>query len=176
MARKKCKEVWLPVPGYEGFYEVSNQGLVRSVERTTTNSLGRSRTFPSKVLKPATTRRGYLRVSLCKEGNQTNHSVHRLVALAFIPGFKEGLVVRHLDHNPLNNQATNLAWGTNKDNSHDSMRDGRLKGKNQNAPKTACPKGHTYDYRYPDGRRDCTRCRNEAIRRHRARKKATKTL
>lgn len=171
-----CKD-WRAVPGYEGFYEVSDEGDVRSVDRTIVSSNGKRRYYPGRILKQATNRAGYKRVVLCIKGEQSNESVHRLVAKAFIPNRKsDDLEVRHLDHNPANNTIGNLAWGTSKDNKRDSMKDGRLKGKNQHAHKTHCPRGHAYDYVYPDGRRDCKTCRNESIRRHRARKKKGKAM
>lgn len=164
-------KTWKPIPGYEGYYEVSDDGLVRSVDREYTNKLGRVRRKRGRELKPQISSTGYVRYWLCKEGAEGYIFAHRAVALAFHPiDGSEDLVVRHLDHDPANNVVENLAWGTHKENAYDSMRDGRLKGNNQHADKTECPQGHPYDYTYPDGRRGCKRCTAEAVRRHRARK------
>lgn len=170
--KRVCKDFWKPIPTFEGYYEASKDGRIRSVERTLISKAGKRRTYPGRELKQFTNRGGYKRVELSKDGERFQYGVHRLVTMAHLelPDNYKGLVVRHLDHLRTNNNYENLAWGTHQDNSNDSKEAGRLKGTNQNAPKVACPKGHKYDYTYPDGRRDCRTCRNESIRRHRARK------
>lgn len=98
-------EIWRPVAGYEGLYEVSNLGRVRSLARRLKNG----HFWVEKILVP--TFSNYMRVQLCKDGISKRHLVHRLVARAFpeICGrWFEGCVVHHMDCNPRNNAASNL--------------------------------------------------------------------
>jgi hypothetical protein len=100
------QETWKAVPGYEGQYEVSDQGRVRSGE---------------KILAQATMRSGHLTVHLCRQ----THYVHRLVLFAFV-GVPQSNVARietrHLDGNPTNNSLSNLTWGTVAENRADRRR------------------------------------------------------
>lgn len=108
------KETWRPVPGYEGYYEVSNLGRVRSVTRTRVvkNRYGgkSQRTDKGCELSLIDNGNGYLYVSLRKDGHRENHFAHRLVALAFCDGFESGYVVNHKDENKCNNRSDNLEW------------------------------------------------------------------
>lgn len=112
-------EVWKPVAGFEGLYEVSNLGnikaLARSVYSTKTGKLHQRR--PEKILKPNIGPRGYALVVLCKEGKTFPWLVHRLVASAFIPNPENKLEVDHVDTDTTNNNASNLRWVTRKENS-----------------------------------------------------------
>lgn len=111
-------ESWKPVPGYEGLYEVSDQGRVRSVTRTEKQKNGHRRYRASVVLKPNSGNR-YLEVQLCREGVHKHRTIHSLVAEAFLGERPEGLVIRHLDGNTRNNSASNLAYGTQSENLRD---------------------------------------------------------
>lgn len=110
-------EVWRQVPGYRDYYEVSNLGNVRSVERTITQSNGRIRTFPSKMLKPRAYKAGHLSIELFRGSLGKKWLVHRLVLLAFRGKSAQG--TRHLDGNPANNRFYNLRYGTQKENMAD---------------------------------------------------------
>ena len=105
-------ENWKDVKGYEGFYQVSDQGRVKSLKRTDRN--GHPRT--ERILKPHDRRNGYLCVHLSKDMNAKWFSVHRLVADAFVPHDEGNDIVNHLDNNPKNNVASNLEWTTYKGN------------------------------------------------------------
>jgi hypothetical protein len=107
-------ENWKAVEGYEGLYEVSDQGRVRSLDRYTTGK--RNRLIKGKVLANAHNELGYCIVQLCKDGVPKKTRVHRLVARAFIPNPEEKPYVNHLDGNPSNNTAQNLEWCTQKEN------------------------------------------------------------
>ena len=112
---------WLPAVGFPG-YEVSDSGLVRSVERTVIErNTGRSRVCKSKVLKPNLVK-GYWQVGLSVGGELTYKYVHQLVCEAF-NGPRTG-ETRHLDGNRLNNTPANLRWGTTKENAADRVRHG----------------------------------------------------
>ncbi|MDN7881380.1 NUMOD4 motif-containing HNH endonuclease [Burkholderia aenigmatica] len=105
-------ETWKDVPGYEGRYQVSDQGRVR-------NAAGR-------VLKPFAHRDGYLNVKLCAAGSERTVLVHRLVASAFLaptPGCNE---VDHLDCDKRNNRSVNLEWVDRSENMRRAALNGRL--------------------------------------------------
>ena len=94
------KELWLPIKGYEGLYEVSNTGYVRSIRRN------------NKLLKYNSTSYGYKRVGLYKDGKQKFHTIHRLVAETFIPNDNLLPEVNHIDGDKFNNTVENLEWCT----------------------------------------------------------------
>lgn len=117
-----------PVCGYEGMYEVSNTGLVRSQERKVPvkNFL---RIYKSRILKPSKSRKGYLRVALYKDGVQNVVEVHRLVALAFIEnGDATKNQVNHKDGMKENNNVYNLEWVTPKENTRHAWETGLAGG------------------------------------------------
>ena len=100
-------EEWKDVEGYEGCYQVSNLGNIKSLSKTVN---GRHR--PEIYLKQMETEDGYLKVFLCKSGIQTKHLVHRIVAKAFVNNPNPGAFnqINHKDENPKNNVAENLEW------------------------------------------------------------------
>ena len=102
------EEIWKDIDGYEGLYQVSNQGNIRSLNYGGTGSI--------KNLKPK--RMGeYLGVCLCKGGKWHKYLyVHRLVAFHFVGGYTEGFTVNHLNENKWDNRAVNLEWCTQKEN------------------------------------------------------------
>lgn len=103
-------ETWKNVVGYEGLYEVSDQGRVKS--------LGNDKFRKEKILKPGNNTRGYLQVTLYKDGQKKIYKVHRLVAEAFIPNPNNLETVNHKDEVKTNNVATNLEWLSMKDNNN----------------------------------------------------------
>ena len=92
-------EIWKPIKGYEGLYEVSSCGRVRSLRRKA-----------PKILKQANNGYGYLTVSLCKNKTTSVIKVHKLVAEAFIPNPDNLPTIDHIDRNRKNNFAENLRW------------------------------------------------------------------
>ena len=96
-------ETWKPIAGYEGIYEVSSFGRVKSLKT-------------GKVLKPLDHGNGYLCVNLSKKGKTKIHLIHRLVAMAFVENPYNHNVVNHLDEDKQNNHAGNLEWTTLVDN------------------------------------------------------------
>mgnify|MGYP002642457809 CR=1 FL=1 len=107
-------ELWQPIKGYEGLYEVSNQGRVRSLERKV-RCMGGHRTVHERVLLPGKDLDGYRKVDLCSQGVATPHRVARLVANAFVDGDKS-LTVNHKDFVRSNDAASNLEWISVSDN------------------------------------------------------------
>ena len=131
---------WKPVPGFEGSYEVSDTGLVRSLDRTieTVSRTGRPymQRRPGRILKPGKVgTNNHLHVVL--EG-RVDRSVHHLVLEAFIGPCPPGLMARHADDDPTNNNLRNLSWGTRSYNSYDAIRNGR----HWQVNKTHCINGH----------------------------------
>ena len=132
-------EVWLPVVGFEGFYEVSDLGRVRSILRSVRKTPAKKAAYdhvvPARVMS-ASLRSGYPSVTLYREGVKTRHSVHRLVARAFIGSCPPGAFVCHCDGNPMNSHAVNLRYDTPRENSADMIRHGRsLVGKRNHLAK-----------------------------------------
>ncbi|WP_338080855.1 NUMOD4 domain-containing protein [Companilactobacillus mishanensis] len=101
------------VIGYEGIYEVSNDGVVRTKEgKTTYSPYFGVRHWKQRVLKQTPDTNGYMKVSLWKDGVSTTCTVHRLVATAFIENKHNLPVINHLDGHPSNNNVNNLEWAT----------------------------------------------------------------
>ncbi len=108
-------EEWKPIEGYEGIYEVSSFGKVKSVERDVMhNDIRHHR--KERLLKPHQGKFGYKQVALCKDGEVKVVLVHRLVATAFIPNPGNKAEVDHIDADPTNNYAWNLQWATRSEN------------------------------------------------------------
>lgn len=112
-------ENWAPIPGYEGFYEVSDQGRVRSLPRTVPMSDGRTYRIKGRLLNPAWNGR-YFHVVMSSSGKETMDLIHRLVLKAFRgPPPSDDMQCRHLDGNAKNNRLDNLCWGTAEENARD---------------------------------------------------------
>lgn len=120
-------EIWKDIKGYEGVYQVSSLGNVRSLPRAQKDRNGRVVKYKGKQLSPQPNSSGYLRVHL--KGDDTKYYfVHRLVALHFVANQEpeKYTVVHHLDSNHLNNKAENLEWTTIEGNNHYAIADGRM--------------------------------------------------
>ncbi|MDQ0022898.1 hypothetical protein J2X90_000684 [Variovorax paradoxus] len=116
-------EIWKSVVGYEGFYEVSDEGRVRSLPRVVP-SRGGFRLTKERILKPIFIS-GYPAVALCANGKPKTRKIHQLVAAAFLEPKPSDLhVVRHWDGDEKNCRLSNLLWGTNLENSADAIRHG----------------------------------------------------
>ncbi len=121
-------EQWRAVPGYEGFYEVSDQGNVRSLPRMVAHPKTGVRPSPGKVLSPARRKDGRRYVALSKEGVVRHGAVARIMLEAFV-GPANGRMALHKDDNRDNDNLPNLYWGTNVENMSDKVKNGNsLKG------------------------------------------------
>lgn len=112
------EEIWKSIEGYEGLYEVSNLGNVRS--------LNYNKTKQTKLLTPTIDRYGYYHLILRKNGKRKGFTVHRLVAQAFIPNLNNYPQINHKDENKTNNCVDNLEWCTNEYNCNYGTRNERI--------------------------------------------------
>ena len=132
------KEEWRSVVGYEGHYEVSNRGNLRSLDRVVTYKNGVKRTHKGKALKLGKHKFGYSKVELHKNGKISHTNVHRLVLEAFSGPCPDGMEACHNDGDPTNNTIENLRWGTRSENRQDAVRHGTQ----SEISRTHCPRGH----------------------------------
>lgn len=128
-------EQWIDIFGYEGLYQVSNYGRVKSLEREYTDCNGVTYHIKGRIMKLALNHKGYLIVHLSNNHNDENRLVHRLVADAFIPVVIGKNQINHIDGNKLNNNVLNLEWCTNSENMAHAVDNG-LNYKKQ--PKRVC--------------------------------------
>lgn len=148
-------EEWRSVPAFPG-YQISSWGSVFS-QKT------------GRELSAAPNKGGYRQVNLRRDGEGHRRYVHQLVATTFVGPRPDGAEVRHLDGDRSNNTVANLVYGTTAENAQDRVRHGR----DQNARKTHCKRGHAFDeantYRFSNARqphgRACRTCNRAAARR-----------
>jgi hypothetical protein len=141
-----AKHRWRPVAGYEGHYEVSNLGEVRSLERKViSHDDGRIRTFKARILRPEL-RHGYHVVNLSKDGDRAKFYVHRLVLLAFRGEPEPGAECCHCNGIRDDNRLQNLRWDTHLSNVQDAITSGTYHFiGDYNGNKTHCKRGHPFD-------------------------------
>ena len=159
-------EEWRDVVGYEDRYMVSDQGRVWSKERMVRHGRGPGlRKHAGRMLKLGRKPAGYPIVSHAVAPGVVRHLyVHRLVLEAFVGPCPEGHVARHLDDDKENNHLSNLSWGSESENAHDKIRN----GKDHYSVRDACKWGHEFtpdnisrNHRYP-GTRYCRQCIRDA--------------
>lgn len=124
---KNQKEIWKNISGWEGYYQISNLGRVRSLDRLIVNSIGRKYFLKGIVLKNITPKNHYPYVCLRKNGLNIPQSIHRLIAEYFIPNPENKPQVNHKDGNKHNYNIKNLEWSTAKENSQHARDNGLQK-------------------------------------------------
>ena len=154
------EERWFAVPGYEGFYEVSDTGRVRSIDRYVAGRYVK-RLIRGKLLSQKLTNKGYpfVWLGLGEKGKSSYRTVHRLVLEAFVGPAPEGAVACHNNDIQTDNRLENLRWDTRSENQNDIVRNGNHVAAN----KTHCKRGHEFNevntrIRKCDGGRDCRAC------------------
>lgn len=118
VAKAKAKAaVWRDVPGYEGYYQVSNTGIVRSLDRWVIYKNGRKQLYKGKIIDGSNIN-GYKQITLSKNGKQKRFFIHQVVAMVFLDHKPNGhtLVVDHIDGDKSNDNVDNLRIVTSRDN------------------------------------------------------------
>lgn len=116
-------EIWKDIEGYEGLYQISNLGRVKSLGRKNCSN----QCLKTKILNPSfDNKRGYKRACLCKNNKEKRIMVHLLVAKAFIPNILNKPIINHIDGNKANNSVDNLEWCTYKENSQHAIKLGLI--------------------------------------------------
>lgn len=129
-------ELWKDIPGYEGLYQASTCGRIRTAEnKTTSTAFHGKRAWKSRILKTKKRKRPYgtydERVDLWKDGTHKTLLVSRLVAMTWCDGFRDGLTVNHIDGDTTNNSVQNLEWVTLKENIQKAFADGLYSASNK---------------------------------------------
>lgn len=119
------EEVWKDIPQYENYYQVSNLGRIKSLDR-----LYNGRNLKGKILKLSPNKFGYLRFTAKKDGITKTLHVHRVVLSTFNP-IDEEKQVNHIDGNKLNNKEENLEWCTDSENKIHAYANGLMTGGNE---------------------------------------------
>jgi hypothetical protein len=162
-------EEWRPVVGYEGAYEVSNQGRVRSLDRTIIDKRGNSKRLQGKVMKPYVSADRYHEVHLQESGRRELVRLHTLVLEAFVGPRPDLAAACHNDGDGGNNRLSNLRWDSYSENNLDLVRH----GVHWQARKTHCKHGHEFSpgntITNECGQRRCKTCQYAAIRDWKAR-------
>lgn len=117
------EEIWKDIQGYNGIYQISNLGRVKSQRFWT----GSRYVYKERLLSPGVSKAGYLRVTLSKDKKSKNKNIHRLVAEAFISNPRNLSCINHIDGNKLNNNINNLEWCTQKHNMQEAFKTGLVK-------------------------------------------------
>lgn len=167
-------ERWLPVPEYETLYDVSDQGRIRSMDRSVKCGARGTRVIPGRILKQQVDRHGYPYVRLVKAGKATRFGVHQLVLLAFVGPRPYGMVSRHRNGVSTDPRLINLQYGTQSENNRDAV----LHGTNGNTRKTRCARGHDFSGEnvrevetVTGTRRYCRACQRENSLRYRSKRR-----
>ncbi len=127
-------EVWKDVVGYEGYYQVSNFGNVRSCDRMVKSCKNGKRIAKGRTMKKTDTIQGYRKVVLCRDAKRKNACIHRLVAQAFIPNPKNYPQVNHKDEIKTNNCVDNLEWCDHDYNMHYGNISQKMREKSRKIP------------------------------------------
>jgi hypothetical protein len=131
----RTSEIWKDIEGYEGYYEISNLGRVRSLKRTVVFKDGRIAHYKDRILKYCISSDGYPCVGICRDSKQFNVAVHKLVGRYFVNGYQEGLELNHIDGNKMNPAASNLEWDTHLHNMRHAASTGLLSKRQLNQKK-----------------------------------------
>lgn len=118
------QEIWKDIPNYEGYYQISSLGRVKSLERHIVYKDGRERTYPSVIISNRVGTNGMELCTLTKNNRKKNIEIHRMVSIVFIGDCPKGYDICHIDGNCLNNNINNLKYDTRSENRIDNYRYG----------------------------------------------------
>lgn len=149
-------EIWKEIKGYEGYYEVSSFGNIRSMNRVVNHAKGGVMRIKQKNIKLNNHSSGYKIVSLSKDGIVKTNLVHRLVALTFITNTDSKPEINHKDLDKKNNSISNLEWVTSKENKdHFAINSQILQiekfCKGEKHPKSKITEKQAFDIKYNSG-------------------------
>lgn len=130
-------EVWKDIQGYEGLYQVSNFGRVRSLDKKVKCRGGKYRLVKGRIMQPVHSGANYSAINLYKDKHHHMQYVHRLVAKAFIPNPNGYLEINHKDENKDNNNVSNLEWCDRIYNNNYGTHNARTSKTRKSAPKYA---------------------------------------
>lgn len=152
------REQWRPIPGFNGHYEASDLGRVRSTDRIIAFRGGGQRLLRGKPLRAAMDRYGYEHVVIYRDKRPISAKVHRLVLETFVGPRPDGMECCHKDGDPANNTLRNLRWGSHSSNVRDTI----AHGNHNHANSPRCVRGHlltgaNLGQKRPAGRR-CRTC------------------
>jgi len=122
------EEIWRDIPCFEGIYQASNLGRIKSVRRIAQKLYKGNRIVKEKIMSGTKNEDGYLKVHFKHNNLSKGFFIHRLVALTFIPNPLKKPQVNHIDGNKLNNNISNLEWVTNLENQQHAWKNGLKKG------------------------------------------------
>ncbi len=118
------QEIWKDIKGYEGYYQVSNLGRVKSLKRKASLGRGYYRIITNRIMRIHKNNYGYEKISLSKNGKDKECSVHGLVAKTFLTNPENKRTINHIDGNKVNNHVSNLEYATDKENIAHAIRTG----------------------------------------------------
>ena len=153
-------ESWKPIPEWEGYYEVSDRGRIRSVDRLVKHRGTSLRQERGRIMSQHSNEYGYFYTMASRNGQTKRIWVHRAVLEAFVSSRPEGMVTMHLNNDPADNHVKNLQWGTQAENIRQCVEEGRQ----ANLRKTRCRRGHPLaepnlvPHIEMEGRRACLCC------------------
>ena len=133
-------EIWKDIKGYEGYYQISNCGRVKSLERTAIAKCNSIRRVPEKILSICNDKDGYNIITLTKNSKKKTFKIHRLISQYFIRNPKNKPEVNHKDGNKQNNNINNLEWATESENTTHAHKIGLIDEKGEKNPNSKLSK------------------------------------
>ena len=141
------KEIWKDVKGYEWIYKVSSYGRVKSLDRTVPQKDGKKKNIKGKILNPRKSKKGYLKAGLNLNGKEKLYSIHRLVAIAFIPNPENKTEVNHKNGIKTDNRSSELEWATSSENNKHAFKIGLQNNSGDNNPQSKLSKNDVLEIR-----------------------------